>query len=274
MQRWNFHTHSTWCDGKNTVQEMADAAYALGFSGLGFSGHGYCPVSQEYCMTPEREAFYRQDVLAQRERYRGRMRIFLGLELEAQDTRIFPPGMYDYLIGSLHYIEEGGVAYPMDDSVETLGRCIREGFGGDAYRLAEAFFARSAMAICARRPDIVGHFDLLARYNGQGRFFDEDSPRYQGIAIEAVREAAKTGAIFEVNSGAMARGIPNRIYPARFLLREIRRLGGQVVLSSDAHRAEHLTFAFPEMEAMLREEGFRTTVYLTEHGWEERPLGG
>lgn len=61
MQRWDFHTHSTWCDGKNTVQEMADAAYALGFSGLGFSGHGYCPVSQEYCMTPEREAFYRQE---------------------------------------------------------------------------------------------------------------------------------------------------------------------------------------------------------------------
>ena len=84
----------------------------------------------------------------------------------------------------------------------------------------------------------------------------------------------RPGAIFEVNSGALARGIPNRIYPARFLLREIRRLGGQVVLSSDAHRAEHLTFAFPEMEAMLREEGFRTTVYLTEHGWEERPLGG
>ena len=128
-------------------------------------------------------------------------------------------------------------------------------------------------AISARRPDIVGHFDLLARYNGQGRFFDEDSPRYQGIAIEAVREAAKTGAIFEVNSGAMARGIQNRIYPARFLLREIRRLGGRVVLSSDAHRAEHLAFAFPEMEAMLREEGFRTTACLTEHGWEERPLG-
>ena len=273
MQRWNFHTHSNWCDGKNTVQEMADAAYALGFSGLGFSGHGYCPVSQEYCMTPEGEARYRQDVLTQRERYCGRMHIFLGLELEAQDARAFPPGMYDYLIGSLHYVEASGVAYPMDDSAETLGRCIREGFGGDAYRLAEAFFARSAAAISARRPDIVGHFDLFARYNGQGRFFDEDSPRYQGIAIEAVREAAKTGAIFEVNSGAMARGIPNRIYPARFLLREIRRLGGRVVLSSDAHRAEHLAFAFPEMEAMLREEGFRTTACLTEHGWEERPLG-
>ena len=104
-----------------------------------------------------------------------------------------------------------------------------------------------------KRRGVVGHFDLLARYNGQGRFFDEDSPHYQGIAIEAVREAAKTGVIFEVNSGALARGIPNRIYPARFLLREIRRLGGQVVLSSDAHRAAHLTFAFPEMEAMLRE---------------------
>ena len=40
MQRWNSHTHSTWCDGKNTVQEMVDAAYALGFRGWGFQGTG------------------------------------------------------------------------------------------------------------------------------------------------------------------------------------------------------------------------------------------
>ena len=58
--------------------------------------------------------------------------------------------------------------------------------------------------------------------------------------MEAIRETMKSGAIFEINSGAIARGIKNRIYPAMFMLKEICRLGGKVVLSSDAHRAEQL----------------------------------
>ena len=35
----NLHTHSTFCDGKNTPREMIEAAIALGFNSLGFSGH-------------------------------------------------------------------------------------------------------------------------------------------------------------------------------------------------------------------------------------------
>ena len=35
------HNHTTWCDGKNTPEEMAEAAWKLGFTDLGFSGHTY-----------------------------------------------------------------------------------------------------------------------------------------------------------------------------------------------------------------------------------------
>lgn len=268
MQRWDFHTHSTWCDGKNTVQEMTDAAYALGFSGLGFSGHGYCPVSQEYCMTPEREAFYRQDVLAQRERYQGRMRIFLGLELEAQDTRIFPPGMYDYLIGSLHYIEEGGVAYPMDDSVETLGRCIREGFGGDAYRLAEAFFARSAMAICARRPDIVGHFDLLARYNGQGRFLTKTARAIRGSRLKQCAKRLRLGRSLRSTQARWRAASRTASTPRVFCCARF---------TAWAARWCCLRMRTGRNTSPLLSRKWRRCCarrVLTEHGWEERPLGG
>ena len=39
MIRANFHTHSTFCDGRNTPQQMVDRALELGFVALGFSGH-------------------------------------------------------------------------------------------------------------------------------------------------------------------------------------------------------------------------------------------
>ena len=34
------HNHTTWCDGKNTPEEMAEAAWKLGFTDLGFSASG------------------------------------------------------------------------------------------------------------------------------------------------------------------------------------------------------------------------------------------
>ena len=37
----NYHTHTKYCDGKNTVAEMTKAAFDKGFTHLGFSGHGY-----------------------------------------------------------------------------------------------------------------------------------------------------------------------------------------------------------------------------------------
>ena len=53
----NFHTHTTYCDGKETAEQMVQAAIAKGFTRLGFSGHGFNdfrPEDQEvWCMRPE-----------------------------------------------------------------------------------------------------------------------------------------------------------------------------------------------------------------------------
>ena len=47
------HCHSTMCDGRNTLQEMASAACAQGLTTLGFSGHSYTQRDREYCMSPQ-----------------------------------------------------------------------------------------------------------------------------------------------------------------------------------------------------------------------------
>ena len=41
----NLHTHTTYCDGKNTAEEMVQKAIELGFRSLGFSGHAPMPDS-------------------------------------------------------------------------------------------------------------------------------------------------------------------------------------------------------------------------------------
>lgn len=57
--RQNLHTHTTFCDGKNTAEEMILAALELGMDSLGFSGHS--PLEGEcWAMDPADVPRYRR----------------------------------------------------------------------------------------------------------------------------------------------------------------------------------------------------------------------
>ena len=74
----NLHTHTTFCDGKNTPEEIVLAAIDQGFSTIGFSGHGNTPFDLRYCMT-DVEGYIRE-VTRVRQIYGDRIEILLGLE--------------------------------------------------------------------------------------------------------------------------------------------------------------------------------------------------
>ena len=47
----NFHTHTSFCDGKNTPEELVLYAIEQGCAELGFSGHSYVDFDKESCMS-------------------------------------------------------------------------------------------------------------------------------------------------------------------------------------------------------------------------------
>ena len=51
MAKINLHSHTTYCDGKNSPEEMALAAMDRGFDVFGFSGHSYTAFDESYCMS-------------------------------------------------------------------------------------------------------------------------------------------------------------------------------------------------------------------------------
>ena len=83
----NFHTHTTYCDGKETAEQMVQAAIAKGFTRLGFSGHGFNdfrPEDQEvWCMRPEDVPKYQAEVRALAEKYQDKIEILCGVEQDA-----------------------------------------------------------------------------------------------------------------------------------------------------------------------------------------------
>ena len=73
---------------------------------------------------------------------------------------------------------------------------------------------------------------------------NETDPRYLSAAKNAVDRLLAAGKIFEVNTGAIARGYRAVPYPAPTLFEYIRGMDGRLMLASDAHTPEKIAFAF------------------------------
>ena len=256
----NLHTHTVYCDGTNTPLEIVEKAMELEFRSIGFSGHAYTAFDESCCMSPEGTLSYRKEILALREQYANRIDIYLGLENDGLVPQ--PTEGYDYIIGSLHYLYVDGKYHTLDNSHEQMRACIYEGFGGDALKMARAYYDLLVSYATTDRVDIVGHFDVIHKRNGDGRYFDAQSPAYQRIALDAIEAIAKAGRIIEVNTGGITRGFLKDPYPASFLLKRLLELKAPVTLSSDAHAAQNLDAQFDAVSAMLYEMGFRETMEL------------
>lgn len=262
MLRGNFHTHTSFCDGRDTAREMAERAIEIGFTHLGFSGH----------MDPEIHMdlpAYDREIRRLQAEYAERIDLLRGVEL---DTLFVPRGEeearllseMEYVIGSTHFIEapSGGEYGTVDDTPERLFAFCREEFGGDCYRLSKAYYETEARVFEKTRCTFVGHFDLITCFNDRMHFLDEDDRRYRMPALETMEYLAALGLPFEINCGAVNRGRKVCLYPNRFLLRELHRMGGEILINSDAHQKELLDGAFDIAVRTALECGFRHTLFL------------
>lgn len=265
------HTHSTLCDGRGTPEEMAAAAYAAGVKFYGFSGHSFSPNPADFGYTlPPDTTEYRQRVLALREEYAGRMEILLGIEWDGW-TEGEPEG-YDYWIGSVHAVRDAaGNYYAVDNTPEMLRGCLDNVFCGDALALAEAYY-REVAKMAVRKPVILGHIDLVTKYNEREAFLDEASPRYRKAALDALRAADPSATLLEINTGAMSRHWRTAPYPAPFILEEWRRMGGRIVITADAHSPEAVLYGYGAAIAAAVAAGYRESAILTRSGVRECAL--
>ena len=251
MKYFDLHVHTEFCDGQATAEEMVRAAIDLGCPKIGFSTHA--PLAYpDYAMLPEREDEYRETVFALCDKYKDKIRVLCGLEVDLYSLPVTKP--YDYIIGSCHSLSPVGAdgrRFDVDGPYERLIGAIDTYFGGDAYAAAEDYFA-SVARLGTLKPDIIGHFDLIRKFNKGGALFDETSPRYLAAARRAVDALLPLGVPFEVNTGAVARGYRETPYPAAPILAYILRNGGKVILTGDAHRPENLCYEFEKWESYVK----------------------
>ncbi len=276
----NYHTHTRHCDGQGEPEEYAEAAIRKGMPRLGFSGHNPLPFDTSWTMPAERLAGYLQEVRALRERYRGRVEILLGMEVDfipgvmsPRAPRIRDLGL-DFTVGSVHFIGsgDGDHEWTVDGPPEEMEAAVRDGFGGEKRRAVERYYSLLATMVETAAPDIVGHFDLVKKNNRDGRWFREDEPWYRAAVLQALEAVRASGSVLEINTGGVVRNTSGAFYPSPWIMQEARGMVIPVVINADAHHPDHIDGKFAEAAALLRGAGYREQRQLTLDGWIDVPL--
>ncbi len=254
------HVHTKWCDGTSTADEMARSALEKGFVSLGFSSHSVQDYDPAYCIAPEHEQDYIDEVLAVKARYAGRLRVWLGIERDSYSTA--DRALYDYVLGSVHYLPHGDDYTPVDGLPADVKRYIQEVCGGDGAEMAVRYYDTLGKYIESYQPDIIGHFDLVMKHNREGQLFDPKNARVVKAANEAMERAFSGCQLMEVNTGAVARAKDGAPYPSLDLLKRWRQLGGEVILSSDCHWAPQMDAGYEQGLQLMREAGYDHMLLL------------
>ncbi len=250
----DFHTHSTFCDGKDTPAEMCARALELGFEALGFTGHSFTDFDP--CgMSESASAVYRAEIARLKKEYAGRMELYCGVEQDYFSGCV--PPEYDYAIGSVHYVLHDGEYLCVDWSPERTRENI-EKYGGDVYAYARDYFALVGGVLERTGADIVGHFDLIRKFDELDPLLDETHPQYIRAVADALDRlcAGSKRPVFEINTGAMARGYRSEPYPSPRLLREIRARRCPIMITGDCHDRTKLSFGYAAAAELARGAGF------------------
>jgi len=250
MMLSNYHTHTTFCDGIDTPEEMVLEAIRLGMSELGFSGHAHMSFDSSYCMSLEGTEQYKAEVNRLKLKYADKIKILLGIEQDIySDTTT---DSYDYVIGSVHHVLKNGEYLAVDLSRAEQERIIADYYGGDQYAFAEDYYRAVATVYEITKCDIIGHFDLITKFNEAGDMYDVDHPRYRAAALGALDILCTSPAAFEINTGAISRGYRKTPYPDSFILEELKKRGNKLIYSSDCHNKNYLLTEYEQYLQMIK----------------------
>jgi len=242
--RIDLHNHTIRCNhAEGSVDEYIQQAIALGIDIYGFSEHAPMEFDHNYRLRFDEMKLYEKDVLDAREKYKNEIDILLGYEIDFlpkyMDERVLKAKV-DYLIGSVHFIDEWGF-----DNPEFIG-----GYEGrDINEIWQSYFDAVESMAKSGLFDIAGHLDLLKVF----KFLPTKDVRL--LAKNALKAIKKADMTIEINTAGLRKPI-EEIYPSRPLIEEMYELDIPITFGSDAHKIEHIGHGYDEAAALAKEIGY------------------
>lgn len=267
----NFHTHSTFCDGANTLEENVLTAIEKGIKILGFSSHSTWPAWVGVKMKLEDFETYCQNINFLKLKYAEQIDIRLGFEGDFIPTVCRPDFLAykkfapEFLIGSVHYLYNGETDFTkiraVDNTPQILLDTLKNTYNNDEKKLIQHYFATQRQMLSTCNFSIIGHPDLIRKFNDKIHFFDEGADWYKQELKETAKAISSAGVICEVNTGAISRQWQKTPYPSEYFLSLLHERNVPVMINSDAHSAQNLDCAFDQSLALVKKVGYKELCY-------------
>lgn len=242
----NYHTHTHFCDGTSFAEEYIKTALKAGMPALGFSGHAPVPFSSKWNMSPDNYRLYQKEILQLKEKYKGQIEVFSGLEVDyipdiigPNDYRVDQP---DYIIGAIHYLrlEEFKLTWDFVSNARRFEEGYEKYFNNNPQKLVHSYFNQMNEMIEKQPPDIIAHIDQINKFNWGHHYFHEESDFYLAAIDETLDLVKEKGCIVEINTRIAYRGLAHDFNPAFHILMKMRMLDIPIVFSSDAHKPDQV----------------------------------
>jgi len=273
------HTHTVFCDGKADMETMCQAAFSKGFESIGFSSHApilkKTGIASSFNLSDEKLPQYIDAALAARERWKDKLKVYLGLEVDYieglcgpgdADIRELP---LDYVIGAVHYLAapKDGTYFTVDGPPEEF-RPGLEQFDNDGLALCAAYYNAYNNMVNAGGCDILAHLDLVKKNNNRFQFFSPHDPEYTKLPVKTADTIAQARSapvdgklpIVEVNTGGIIRSYITEPYPSLAILRLLKERNIPLTINADAHAPEHLGVGYETAWTAMQQAGYSAVM--------------
>lgn len=247
----DYHTHTPLClHAAGTPEEFVEQAVKLGLAEYGIADHAPMPNEpfddwrMKWADLPQYEEWISR---AQNAAQPHHLAIRTGLEcdwipgIEPWITHLKTIRPWDYLIGSLHYL----------DDLAEFDNPLKKDFWNhvDIHQAWKRYWEMYADMAKSALFQIMGHPDLIKKF----KFYPKGDLRtYYEPAIEAI---AKSGSAIEINTAGWFKECEEQ-YPALDFLIMANQAGIPLVINSDAHAPQELGRNFTEAKNLALQAGF------------------
>jgi len=248
---FSYHNHSNLSDGHSHPEEMVVSAVNHKLKEIGIADH--FGISSEITKATgiiNDISKYVNIIQTLKECYAHKIIVRMGLELEYipdtmdEASKIIKKYPFDYIIGSIHYINEASIdeykSFWEELTSEELNKKIEE------YWLLTLDMCKTSDI------DIVGHMGIYEKW---GSLNNVDYSDYFEECLKVIEEK---GLVVELNTDRRVELYP--FYPNEKFFEILSNYNIPVIISSDGHYPVHVTRHFEEAMKLLKKYNIKNTA--------------
>jgi histidinol-phosphatase (PHP family) len=267
----NFHTHTSYCDGKASIAEVVECARGADVRWLGISSHAPLPFEKPWAMKRSDLESYLNELQGMKTASND-IEVYAGLEVDFVPGQISPREFaqsLDFTVGSIHFVDQyrDGDFWEIDSTHEVFKNGLHQIFSGDVKAAVTRYFELTRQMLDHSAPTVLGHMDKIKIQNAWNEYFREDESWYCEEIKRTIDCIRRTGVIVEISTRGIYQKKCATTYPSPWIIERLCERNIPITFSSDAHHPKDIVNGFTHVADLVSRIGYRTIYVLTQGQW-------